>query len=135
MSLLTGCRTEEARALTWDHVFLDATPPYVAVWGGSARQHRDTKTKKVPADAAAIRDRGRCLRSRPAPGFSDTDAVNDIHALITRAEPGDGGSAARRPGRRLRRIAVPASVGTMDCILRCSLDTIVGCLLQRLGSQ
>jgi hypothetical protein len=30
------------------------------------------------------------LRRRPAPGYSDTDAVNDIHALITRAEPGDG---------------------------------------------
>jgi hypothetical protein len=30
------------------------------------------------------------LRRRPPPGYSDTDALNDIHVLITRAEPGDG---------------------------------------------
>src|ERR1700733_118887 len=50
--LLTGCRTEEARALRWDHVDLDgdpdANPPvpaHVAVWR-SVRAHGDVKTKK-----------------------------------------------------------------------------------------
>ena len=50
LSLLTGCRTEEARALTWDHVDLDGdidaeppVPPHVAVWR-SVRTHGDVKT-------------------------------------------------------------------------------------------
>jgi integrase len=52
VSLLTGARTEELRALTWDHVNLhgepDAVPPvppHVAVWR-SVRAGGDTKTRK-----------------------------------------------------------------------------------------
>lgn len=52
VALLTGARTEELRALTWDHVFLkgepDASPPvppYIAVWR-SVRTGGDTKTRK-----------------------------------------------------------------------------------------
>jgi len=52
LSLLTGARTEELRALTWDHVDLagqpDADPPippHVAVWR-SVRAGGDTKTRK-----------------------------------------------------------------------------------------
>ena len=52
MSLLTGARTEELRALTWDHVDLLgrpdrdlALPPHVAVWR-SVRTDGDTKTRR-----------------------------------------------------------------------------------------
>ncbi|MFK4035359.1 tyrosine-type recombinase/integrase [Nonomuraea wenchangensis] len=52
LSLLTGARTEELRALTWDHVDLDGDPdasppipPHVAVWR-SVRAGGDTKTQK-----------------------------------------------------------------------------------------
>jgi integrase len=52
VSLLTGARTEELRALTWDHVDLDGepdveppVPPHVAVWR-SVRTGGDTKTSK-----------------------------------------------------------------------------------------
>lgn len=52
LSLLTGARTEELRALTWDHVDLfgkpDATPPVppsMMVWTAD-RESKDTKTKK-----------------------------------------------------------------------------------------
>ncbi|MFC8201235.1 tyrosine recombinase XerC [Streptomyces sp. NPDC057298] len=48
LSLLSGVRTEEARPLTWDHVFLeteDGVPPHVAVWR-SVRKHGETKTRK-----------------------------------------------------------------------------------------
>ena len=48
LSLLVGLRTEEARALRWDHVHLDADsalPPHVDVWR-SVRAHRDVKTSK-----------------------------------------------------------------------------------------
>ncbi|MDQ0378203.1 site-specific integrase [Amycolatopsis thermophila] len=52
VSLLTGARTEEMRALTWSHVDLvgrpDANPPippHMMVWR-SVREHGDTKTRK-----------------------------------------------------------------------------------------
>ena len=52
LSLMTGIRTEEARALTWEHVDLDGdpaadppVPPHVAVWR-SVRAHGDTKTDR-----------------------------------------------------------------------------------------
>lgn len=52
VSLLTGARTEELRALIWEHVYLegipDATPPvppFVEVWR-SVRVGGDTKTRK-----------------------------------------------------------------------------------------
>ena len=51
LSLLTGIRTEEARALRWSHVNLDGdpaarppVPPHVAVWR-SVRMHGETKTE------------------------------------------------------------------------------------------
>ncbi|MGW3673215.1 site-specific integrase [Streptomyces sp. NPDC005166] len=48
LSLLSGVRTEEARPLTWDHVYLateNGVPPHVAVWR-SVRRHGETKTRK-----------------------------------------------------------------------------------------
>jgi integrase len=52
LSLLTGARTEELRALTWHHVNLvgdpkadPPVPPHVAVWR-SIRAGGDTKTRK-----------------------------------------------------------------------------------------
>lgn len=45
MSLLTGARTEELRALRWEHVHLEAEPPHVEVWH-SVRRSGDTKTPK-----------------------------------------------------------------------------------------
>jgi hypothetical protein len=46
VSLLTGARTEELRALRWEHVQLDPDtgPPYLEVWR-SVRGHGDTKTE------------------------------------------------------------------------------------------
>src|SRR5215467_3286677 len=52
LSLLTGIRTEEARALRWAHVDLDGdpatsppVPPHLAVWR-SVRAHGETKTER-----------------------------------------------------------------------------------------
>lgn len=48
VGLLTGARTEEMRALTWDHVQLeevDGVPPHVRVWR-STRRRGETKTRK-----------------------------------------------------------------------------------------
>lgn len=46
MSLLTGARTEELRALTWSRVHLDLDPPAVDLWR-SVRAHGDTKTRRT----------------------------------------------------------------------------------------
>jgi len=56
LCLLTGVRSEEARALTWQHVDLDAGT--VSVWR-SVRAHGDTKTERsrrtLKLPAAAVR--------------------------------------------------------------------------------
>lgn len=88
LSLLTGARTEELRALTWDRVDLDGRadidpplPPSVQVWH-SVRAGGDTKTKKsrrtlaLPARcvAALARHRQRQNQERRTAG-------KDWHAL------------------------------------------------------
>jgi integrase len=48
LSLLTGARTEELRALRWEHVHPDhvgSVPPHIEVWR-SVREDGDTKTRK-----------------------------------------------------------------------------------------
>ena len=75
LSLLSGVRTEEARPLTWDHIFLetkDGIPPHVAVWR-SVRKHGETKTRKTEnrmrstmapeMSAEPITERGSCQPS------------------------------------------------------------------------
>lgn len=64
VSLLTGARTEELRALTWDHVDLAGkpkasppVPPHIAVWR-SVRSGGDTKTRKSRRTLALP---GRCI--------------------------------------------------------------------------
>jgi integrase len=45
LSLLTGARTEELRALTWSYVDLDTDPPFIMV-SRSVRAGGETKTRK-----------------------------------------------------------------------------------------
>jgi integrase len=66
VSLLTGARTEELRALTWDHVDLDGRPdagpphpPSIDVWR-SVREGGDTKTPKSRRTLALP---GRCVHA------------------------------------------------------------------------
>lgn len=69
LSLLTGARTEELRALTWDHVDLAGKPdsklplpPHVAVWR-SVRVGADTKSRKSRRTLALPR---RCVEALEA---------------------------------------------------------------------
>jgi len=53
VSLLTGARTEELRALTWDHLDLDGDPPSIEVWrsvrrGGETKTPRSRRTLELP---------------------------------------------------------------------------------------
>ena len=62
LSLLTGARTEELRALEWQHVHLEwvgDVPPHVEVWR-SVREDGDTKTEK-PRRTLALP--GRCIEA------------------------------------------------------------------------
>ncbi len=64
LSLMTGIRTEEARALTWQHVNLDGdpdadppVPPHVSVWrsvraGGKTKTDKSRRTLAIPEPAA-----------------------------------------------------------------------------------
>jgi integrase len=91
LCLQTGIRTEEARALTWDHVDLDgkpegdpAVPPSIAVWR-SVRQHGDTKTRMsrrtlgLPLHAAEVlrehRQRQQIERDKANEPWKDNDLV------------------------------------------------------------
>jgi integrase len=53
LSLLTGARTEELRALTWSYVDLDSDPPFMMVWrsvraGGETKTRKSRRTLKLP---------------------------------------------------------------------------------------
>lgn len=91
MSLMTGARTEELRALRWDHVHLEATqvgstliPPHVEVWR-SVRASGDTKTRRSRRTLALPtrciealrdqRDRQETDRLRAGPDWQESDLV------------------------------------------------------------
>jgi integrase len=87
VSLLTGIRTEEARALSWDQVHLQRVgdmPPHIEVWR-SVRTGGDTKTKKsrrtltLPAQAVAVlkahKAKQAAERLAAGPLWQETDLV------------------------------------------------------------
>jgi integrase len=90
LSLMTGIRTEEARALTWEHVDLDGdpaadppVPPHVAVWR-SVRAHGDTQDRAEQAHPGHARVRRRRTPRAPGPPGRRTGASR---AAVARARP------------------------------------------------
>ncbi len=84
VSLLTGARTEELRALTWSHVDLDATPPVIMVWrsvraGGDTKTRKSRRTLELPqrcTDALRLhRDCQDRIRKRAGDRWHDNDLV------------------------------------------------------------
>jgi integrase len=84
VSLLTGARTEELRALTWSHVQLDATPPVIMVWssvraGGDTKTRKSRRTLELPQRCAEAlrghRDRQDQLRKRAGDRWRNNDLV------------------------------------------------------------
>jgi integrase len=82
LCLLTGVRSEEARALTWEHVDLKAGT--VSVWR-SVRAHGETKTQrsrrtlKLPAVAVKAL---RAHKEQQAKDRSDAGALWKGHGLV-----------------------------------------------------
>jgi integrase len=62
LSLMVGIRTEEARALRWENVHLDAEHPYVEVWR-SVRERGEAKTRKSRRTLALPQLAAEALRS------------------------------------------------------------------------
>lgn len=70
VSLLTGARTEELRALKWDRLDLDGDPPSIEVWrsvrrGGETKTPRSRRTLELP-DRARDALRTHCQLQREA---------------------------------------------------------------------
>ena len=84
LSLLTGARTEELRALRWDRLDLDADTPFMEVWrsvraGGDTKTPRSRRTLELPdaaRDALRIhRQRQRETRLRAGARWVDSGLV------------------------------------------------------------
>jgi integrase len=115
VSLLTGARTEELRALTWSHVDLEAIPPVIMVWH-SVRADGDTKTRKSRrtlelsqrcVDALRLhRDRQDQLRTRAGDKWHDNDLV-----FASRVGTALNASNVRRS---FRKVAASAGLSVAD---------------------
>lgn len=70
VSLLTGARTEELRALAWSRLDLDGAPPTIALWrsvgaGGDIKTTKSRRTLELPrrcADALRVHRRAELER-------------------------------------------------------------------------
>jgi hypothetical protein len=110
--MLTGARTEELRALRWEHVHadpLDTVPPHIEVWR-SVRFDGDTKTKKSR----------RSLRFRL--GASKHYASSEPSKLPTAWRLVRGGTSPAwcSPLRWVQRWRRPTSAGTSAVLLHSS---------------
>jgi integrase len=95
LSLTTGIRTEEARALRWDHVSLDGgpeagIPPHMAVWrsvraGSDTKTGRSRRTLGLPQSAvAALREQ----RKRQAAAQLAAGELWQDHGLVFTSNTG-----------------------------------------------
>jgi integrase len=122
LSLLTGARTEELRALTWAHVNLDgdpgAMPPvpaHIMVWrsvraGGDTKTRKSRRTLALPSRCVEAL-RGQQVRQAAARRIAG-DRWTD-HDLVFASEVGTGLDAAN-VRRGFRRIAGAAGLPAKD---------------------
>jgi integrase len=84
MSLLTGLRTEEVRALTWEHVHLDDDPPTVWIWrsdreGGDTKTEKSRRTLALPREVVTVlqghRSQQNTIRAAVADRWQDSNHV------------------------------------------------------------
>ena len=137
LCLATGIRTEEARALRWEHIDfgdLDARPPVpatAAVWR-SVRAHGDTKTEKsrrtlglpkMAVDALPVQEATSGGTARAGTEWSDQDLVlcTRTGAALDAANTGGNSGRSARPRRS-------GSTGRhVSCVIHCVTDFQFGC--------
>jgi integrase len=122
ISLLTGARTEELRALTWNHVDLDGQPdadppmpPSIQVWR-SVREGGDTKTKKSRRTLALpLRGVNALRRHRQLQDEARVQAGADWHrtGLVFTSKVGTALDAAN-VRRVFRRVVKAAGLNPAD---------------------
>jgi integrase len=129
LSLLTGARTEELRALTWSYVDLDSDPPFVMVWhsvraGGDTKTRKSRRTLKLPQRCVdALRDhQARQNQIRKVAGINGRATTwcfrpGSVPQRMPHMSAAPSGRWWRRPGS-IRRSGHRASCGTALC--RCS---------------
>ena len=120
LCLQTGIRTEEARALTWDHVDLDGKPdadpplpPSIAVWR-SVRAHGDTKTRISRRTLALPTSTADALRAHRERQDEDRARASDVwhdQGLVFCTRLGTPLSAGN-VRRQFRAITTAADLGT-----------------------
>ncbi|GAA4472636.1 hypothetical protein GCM10023170_092700 [Phytohabitans houttuyneae] len=121
-SVLVGARTEELRALGWDHTDLDGrpdeqppAPPAVMVWH-SVREGGDTKTKKSRRSLALPLRCIAALRRRREQQDRDRDRAGDRwqeHGLVFTTRIGTPLDAAN-VRRGFRRVVKKAGLDAKD---------------------
>jgi integrase len=119
LCLLTGCRTEEARALRWDHVDLDGNPdakppvpPHIAVWR-SARSHGDVKTQKSRRTLRMPMAVADALKAHKAKQAEDRLLAGDLwrdHGLVFASVVGTPLDPSH-VRRTFRKICIAAGIG------------------------
>jgi integrase len=110
LCLMTGIRTEEARALRWDHVDLEAGT--VAVWR-SVRRGGDTKTGKSRRTLGLPRTAVEALREHQVRQDGEKQTAGELwkdHALVFTTTVGTRLDAAN-VRRELRAICKTAGIG------------------------
>ncbi len=119
LCLATGIRTEEARALRWEHINLGdpqsepAVPASAAVWR-SVRAHGDTKTEKSRRTLALPQiatDALRTLKQQQATDRRDAGTQQSEHDLVFATRSGTAMDAAN-VRREFRAICTAAGIGT-----------------------
>jgi integrase len=117
VSLTTGIRTEEGRALRWDHVDLDGhpragMPPHMAVWrsvraGSDTKTERSRRTLALPQSAvAALREQ----RTRQAAARLAAGELWQDHGLVFTTSTGKPMDVAN-VGRSFRALCERAGIG------------------------
>jgi integrase len=119
LSLTTGLRTEEIRALRWDHVDLDGSPearppvpPHVSVWR-SVRVHGDTKTERsrrtLELAKAAVEALREWLEQQADERLEAGTRWQDNHLVFTTATGADLDAANVR--KMFRAVCRSAGIG------------------------
>jgi len=115
VSLLTGARTEELRALTWSRLNLDGNPPTIDLWR-SVRAHGDTKTSKsrrtleLPARCVEARTKHRYLVEKQSAESGRRLEEFDLVFSTTTGTPLDPANVRRA----LRRVVAAAGMDPMS---------------------
>ena len=101
LSVGTGMRTEEVRALRWDHVELDAEPPHVQVWR-SVRARGEVKTQKSRRTLALPELAVTALQTHKVAGN-----LGELVFITRNGLPMDAGNVRKQLRRLLKAASIP----------------------------